>query len=936
MKQLSAAISILAASVGLAAGQVQDTYVNNGIAGASPGGPPTVDAINFVNNGQFYATNVFLTDVYHTYDTLTFSNRNLMVSTIGFEFDFSPSGNAPVTRAASFNNANLVNVTNSSIYGGSLLKISATNVVNRGLLGVGYGGDIQLSGDNVDLSRGTIRVDGFINNTNLALQASLGVFSYGWGLDTNVDIQLIRSVVGNQGVYFGVQTFTDVTNLFNGSYVRSNLDLSVLNQTAGTNFLVPVCFINSNATAIYHSLVFLQNVNPAVGTDIRFKGGSTFVHPIIQWSNVVAAPDGTSVVTNYLYLEDDFAGTDTLDLFRDANGGSLNNTTPFRPRNYTVGRTLSGAVFPSLPGPSGPGLNFTNLFINQTQPGVSASYDAVILPTTYNPPQQGFEFNVTNQPGRIDIVADKVLTLNQTRIDGLNYMSVRATNHFAGSTNAYITVPVCDINLASTNGILLVTNLLSSYSPRLVGELQMCSSRWTNTDDNGIIHYWSILMVNSALNPYAPTEINNLGLRSANLQISDILNVRSNLSINAQNITITTNSSAFTRGELNVQSTLIPFDESISGLLNFTNYGLASSINTLYFGTLQPLQTFVNQGLMDAFGNEINAGVFQNGGTIVSESTHFQLQSTTAVMTNSVILATNDDISLQATDLMISNSVLIAGRTLSLSVNGSLSDGGGTNIWTCNDGFNLFTAPTSGDLHYTTVTNLAVAHAQTYNTWGARDLGATPAGFSNNAALGHLVLDGGLGSQFVFTGTTGSNALYIDYLELKDDTTNFRTAFSIDPNITLYVGSSSPVAPDKLQNFYSSRIVWVSNYAGIYSTTNVALRSGTNTTANISLVNSTTIDSDGDGVPNGLDPYPFDGLNFSFSASGPANSKVITISWYADSASWPYYIQSSTDLKTWTTVATLTSGLVAGQQMTQTYSVASGAPTFYRVQTASH
>ena len=63
--------------------------------------------------------------------------------------------------------------------------------------------------------------------------------------------------------------------------------------------------------------------------------------------------------------------------------------------------------------------------------------------------------------------------------------------------------------------------------------------------------------------------------------------------------------------------------------------------------------------------------------------------------------------------------------------------------------------------------------------WAGQDLGPVAAGYSNNAALGRLILDGLTNTtQFWFqpaTGTpaTGTNALYVDYLEFRDYMTNF-------------------------------------------------------------------------------------------------------------------------------------------------------------------
>ena len=54
---------------------------------------------------------------------------------------------------------------------------------------------------------------------------------------------------------------------------------------------------------------------------------------------------------------------------------------------------------------------------------------------------------------------------------------------------------------------------------------------------------------------------------------------------------------------------------------------------------------------------------------------------------------------------------------------------------------------------------------------GGDDYGASTAGYTNNVAIGHLILDAhgpDAGTQFYFTGPGASNAIYVDRLELRD------------------------------------------------------------------------------------------------------------------------------------------------------------------------
>jgi len=106
--------------------------------------------------------------------------------------------------------------------------------------------------------------------------------------------------------------------------------------------------------------------------------------------------------------------------------------------------------------------------------------------------------------------------------------------------------------------------------------------------------------------------------------------------------------------------------------------------------------------------------------------------------------------------------------------------------------------------------------ATVFQDWAGEDRGNSPVGFLNNVALGRLVLDGATNSTFVFSGTDftgGTNGLYINFLELQNNATNFASAIQIDPNVIVYFADSN-LPPDKLTNAFGGRLVWVTTYAG--------------------------------------------------------------------------------------------------------------------------
>ena len=84
----------------------------------------------------------------------------------------------------------------------------------------------------------------------------------------------------------------------------------------------------------------------------------------------------------------------------------------------------------------------------------------------------------------------------------------------------------------------------------------------------------------------APSQIQNLSLRSTNLLISDALNVFGSLLLDTLRLTISTNAAHAPTpyGELNLTSGDLWWSPSLPKLQYLTNFGKISSINSIYFG----------------------------------------------------------------------------------------------------------------------------------------------------------------------------------------------------------------------------------------------------------------------------------------------------------------------------------------------------------------
>jgi hypothetical protein len=207
----------------------------------------------------------------------------------------------------------------------------------------------------------------------------------------------------------------------------------------------------------------------------------------------------------------------------------------------------------------------------------------------------------------------------------------------------------------------------------------------------------------------------------------------------------------------------------------------------------------------------------------------------------------------------------------------------------------------------TTITNDCPAGTEVDNIWSGQDRGATPAGFLNNGALGHLILDAAnIDSQFFFGGPDPTNAyaIYVDLIDLRDSATNRSniggeenfTAFDIAENMTVYFADAT-VGPfdiaEKLNGANGGHLVWVPSYAGIFSSTNLVYPAGVTNTFNRALVESVDIDSFGDGIVNAFNPTPIytaASVNMSVGMTNlPPLRPVVTWFALANATNYLYY-----------------------------------------------
>ncbi|HVM50199.1 MAG TPA: hypothetical protein VMU04_19380 [Candidatus Acidoferrum sp.] len=990
-------------------------FINNDVLGYvyPPQIAPQLDVSNFVNNSIFNVTNIVPTGSpiplpYETYNTRNWTNANRMSGDSGWRFDYFNSVHQTNGWSANFQNAGNVNPTNAVIFGSDYVLISATNVVNRGTLAISGPGLLNVSGANVDMTRSS-----FLGTGNETNDLANVLDSY-WGVDgIGFYSNVFDTIFVPDYFYTPTQTVQTISYLPappHYSYFQQSLLLtnSTPQQPAGYTSYLVIYPDDFNPFLTHTEVLFLSQTNPLITAEVRFRPSYAFTGgafpngpywfqnvKVVQFQSVLTNRMTGAVSTNLLYLSD--TNEISVNGFQVTASPVLVQTVrpylplfiaaTYRPSNYGITHNYpnyaNGTLVPATT------LDFFNTFAiwNLLIEHWSTSYGALITPNpfSFDPSVSGATF--TNMPGRIQIAATKVLTLERVLMDGESYFSVTSTNHFIGSTNAQIIAPFSDINLATTNGVLRIANLIQPTVPRMCGEIDLWSGFWEThltppSPASATSNLFHVTVVDSHLQQQVPALVQNLTLHGDNLYISDALNVFGNLLIDAQRLTITTNAAnaPTPNGELNLITNVLTWSANLPRLAYVTNCGKISSVGSVYFGGArtppwfsgtydEPYQSFVTHGLIQVQGESVWANYFEASGTNNSGVGPVSLQASAAIITNGVFLATDADITLTAGSLLISNQVLQAGRSITMTVTNYLDDGSvntsvdlitNQNIWTVGGGINLLDLPAQASLLATTVTNTAYLNAEVDNYWAGNDYGVSPAGFVNNAALGRLILDGqDSGSLFAFLPTGQANALYVDLLELKDATINVDSEGKLvgvymPANFNIYYGGAVWNGKDiseQINGRYGfagpsgGQFFWVSNYnTGFFSSTNVIYTDGSGMhQLNRALVASCDIDSNGNGIPNCMDPNPIPvfsaaslGLKVAYT-NRP--SGAVVVSWNTIPSTTNYLYGSSPKLgkaNTWQLLTNFVSGPQLGARASVTdTSVKTNSARFYRVQVVS-
>ena len=211
-------------------------------------------------------------------------------------------------------------------------------------------------------------------------------------------------------------------------------------------------FSDASGSNILNQIVFLNQTNESIANSVYFTSGYIAIQ--WQWSSTNLLT--RQISTNYLTMLDDFGETTNLSL---ALNGSAGPNPTYIPINYSF---FQGApLFTGFPAAT-PADSPLGLFLDGGVTNQYASYEAILSSATSLPTDVAHG-NYTNMAGRIEIRADDRLDLTHSKISSLNYLLLKSTNQFVGNTGAQVMSPNLDLDLGSTNGSLVLTNLVLPY-----------------------------------------------------------------------------------------------------------------------------------------------------------------------------------------------------------------------------------------------------------------------------------------------------------------------------------------------------------------------------------------------------------------------------------------------------------------------------------------
>ena len=485
--------------------------------------------------------------------------------------------------------------------------------------------------------------------------------------------------------------------------------------------------------------------------------------------------------------------------------------------------------------------------------------------------------NALDQPGRVKITA-KNLDLTDARIRAEGAVWLEA-NHLVGSSNAVVDCQNLNLQLGSTNGLLVITNIAAPFVERFGGYVEANSTAWQNQyplaiwngtdyDDQTVSSHYSLLIVDGHFTLTNEVLVSEMILTSEKVVLEDILKT-----VNKLRFPITEELEVNNLLRLGAGPTTGQYywnKEVAPNLMRLFINGILDVPEVQKFGNdrVVPYELWSNHGTNKAYNTHIHTQTFQNSGRMtVAELMNIKAKNATFEWSH---IEAGEEFKLEAENAKFRSQTNITYGLLSMDVAGMLTDGGpGANsyfeAW---EGVNLLRKPQKGDLLGSSVLAVATNYTARVIHWPGEDRGASTVGYTDNAALGQLTITNGVLSKFTFEGEKGrNNAIYVDYLEFKNLTEGDLyekdvqrqqiDTLVIPEGYTVYFASAN-LPEELLDGMYEGRLRWVKEFPGTHSSMPFYV-TGVNKTIQVNRPFRQSIlhDTDGDGTANGYDLTPF-------------------------------------------------------------------------------
>jgi hypothetical protein len=755
-------------------------------------------------------------------------------------------------------------------------------------------------------------ISGFVNTNRSPLQLDSLAVSFTNIFGTNV---VFGNFVPPNPVAPSAQ-YRQFSSVFPGA-PATNLTTNVQFGVQGCGAYEAFVHVSTNFFGRDISVVFVPtngfdtNVSVAVAFPTNGFGFPFFftTEPIVEFRSTEFDVIQQKVITNYLTFRDDgasiFRGHDctfdlsdppntpfTADLFY--NTSFQTNTAQY---NYTVAYAQVG--------------NTNSFYFTNVASSLLFFPELGASPTASDP--TNFNGNVEINARNLNLTQARIRGENAVHIQTSNLIG--SSLSFVDAPFLTFDASTTNNTLSISNVIRPEVNRLQATLNSWAGAwtANVTNGAITNIflDTNGVfvtnvigrVETWSyhVLVLGACIDTLHPSIVHRLNLRAPNIVIEDNLAINASFRLEGKSVTFGSNATLSLPRGLNLAFT------NIVGVTSLTNEGLLNIPQGAYFGAFedgfaQPRLTrrqlrlirqgrlsiprlvtydnFVNHDTIVASTFSARANYVEHSGArfvpavINGTNGPVVLDGATLIISNASVTASSD-IRLTAGNTLIARSVLTAGATnagrfannylpgaIIIDATNSLTDGGlsASNEWFVTSGVRIERRPDPlsgavGDLMGTHVISRAGVFAQAIHVWAGEDRGATVGGFENNLALGHLTLDGSLGNDFRFKSAEANNAIYVDYLELVRDATNYHLAIGVDPDFTIYFGDAN-ILPEKIEETSGGRIRWVSQFTGPRSSTNIVYPNGVTYTFNAGVVRSRDRDDDGDNIVNAEDCTP--------------------------------------------------------------------------------